>query len=93
MSSCELLQVQQRSWYVEEEQVELNRSKKVVEEAEEELELNKLNKVNKLNKEVESELERSVSHRCRKQTDERLAGCLLPSEASHAPLHFLLAWL
>ena len=78
------------SWYVEEEQVVLNRSKKVVEE---ELELNKLNKVNKLNKEVESELERSVSHRCRKQTDERLAGCLLPSEASHAPLHFLLAWL
>ena len=90
MSSCELLQVQQRSWYVEEEQVVLNRSKKVVEE---ELELNKLNKVNKLNKEVESELERSVSHRCRKQTDSRLAGCLLPSEASHAPLHFLLAWL
>ena len=90
MSSCELLQVQQRSWYVEEEQVVLNRSKKVVEE---ELELNKLNKVNKLNKEVESELERSVSHRCRKQTDERLAGCLLPSEASPAPLHFLLAWL
>ena len=33
------------SWYVEEEQVVLNRSKKVVEEAEEELELNKLNKV------------------------------------------------
>ena len=78
---------------MEEEQVVLNRSKKVVEEAEEELELNKLNKVNKLNKEVESELERSVFHRCRKQTDERLAGCLLPSEASHAPLHFLLAWL
>ena len=75
---------------MEEEQVVLNRSKKVVEE---ELELNKLNKVNKLNKEVESQLERSVFHRCRKQTDERLAGCLLPSEASHAPLHFLLAWL
>ena len=45
MSSCELLQVQQRSWYVEEEQVVLNRSKKVVEEAEEEVELNKLVKV------------------------------------------------
>ena len=68
----------------------LNRSKEVVEE---ELELNKLDKMNDLNKEVESELERSVSHRCRKQTDERLAGCLLPSQASHAPLHFLLAWL
>ena len=35
---------------MEEQQVVLNRSKKVVEE---ELELNKLNKVNKLNKEVE----------------------------------------
>ena len=78
---------------MEEEQVVLNRSKKVVEEVEEELELNKLNKVNKLNKEVESELERSVSHRCRKQTDERLAGCLIPTQASHAPQHFLLAWL
>ena len=42
---CELLQMQQRSWYVEEEQVVLNRSKKVVEEAEEEVELNKLVKV------------------------------------------------
>ena len=30
MSSCELLQVQQRSWYVEEEQVVLNRSKKLL---------------------------------------------------------------
>ena len=58
MSSCELLQVQQRSWYVEGEQVELNRSKKVVEEAEEEVELNKLVKV------VESELNRSVFRRC-----------------------------
>ena len=58
MSSCELLQVQQRSWYVEEEQVVLNRSKKVVEEAEEEVELNKLVKV------VESELNRSVFRRC-----------------------------
>ena len=55
---CELLQVQQRSWYVEEEEVELNRSKKVVEEAEEEVELNKLVKV------VESELNRSVFRRC-----------------------------
>ena len=90
MSSCELLQVQQRSWYVEEEQVVLNRSKKVVEEAEEEVELNKLNKLNKV---VESELNRSVFRRCRKQTDERLAGCLVPSQASHAPPHFLLAWL
>ena len=54
------------SWYVEEEQVVLNRSKKVVEEAEEELELYKLNKVNKLNKVklVESELNRSVFRRC-----------------------------
>ena len=50
MSSCELLQVQQRSWYVEEEQVVLNRSKKVVEEAEEEVELNKLNKLNKFDR-------------------------------------------
>ena len=58
MSSCELLQVQQRSWYVEEEQVVLNRSKMVVEEAEEEVELNKLVKV------VESELDRSVFRRC-----------------------------
>ena len=46
------------SWYVEEEQVVLNRSKKVVEEAEEEVELNKLVKV------VESELNRSVFRRC-----------------------------
>ena len=46
------------SWYVEEEQVVLNRSKKVVEEAEEEVELNKLLKV------VESELNRSVFRRC-----------------------------
>ena len=63
MSSCDLSQVQQRSWYVEEEEVEeeveLNRSKKVVEEAEEEVELNKLVKV------VESELNgRSVFRRC-----------------------------
>ena len=49
------------SWYVEEEQVVLNRSKKVVEEAEEEVELNKLNKLNKV---VESELNRSVFRRC-----------------------------
>ena len=45
---CELLQMQQRSWYVEEEEVELTRSKKVVEEAEEEFELTKLNKLNKV---------------------------------------------
>ena len=42
---------------MEEEQVVLNRSKKVVEEAEEEVELNKLVKV------VESELNRSVFRR------------------------------